>query len=170
VKLSPALEKQVLKLAGATPGTHAKRGPKPASATPAALAAVPTTTLVTVVVTAFVPGLEVKSVANLREHHMVRANRAGRERKAVGGVLRWVLGDRFGPTIPRPLRVTLTREYTGRPFDDDNLSTSLKACRDAVSAWLEIDDGSDQIRFVTKQEKAAAAGVRVVIAGGEVTQ
>ncbi len=56
--------------------------------------------------------------------------------------------------------VALTR-CAPRALDDDNLASSFKAVRDAVAAYLGLDDRDSRLRFVCKQEKAKTPSVRI---------
>ena len=102
---------------------------------------------------------------NNREHHRVRAARVAAERKATLAAL-WSadMGDQFGElehATHEPdfaARVTLTRPYQVTPLDCDNLSASFKAVRDAVARYLLLDDASDRIHWVYKQEPAIVLG------------
>lgn len=81
-------------------------------------------------------GLRLERGANAREHHFARAQRVARERALVDGAL-------AGVTPPLgPWRVVIARGGP-RPLDSDNLASSCKAVRDAVAAWLGVDDGPD---------------------------
>ena len=102
---------------------------------------------------------------NNREHHRVRAQRVAAERKATLDAL-WSadMGDQFGDlehATHEPdfaARVTLTRPYQVTPLDCDNLSASFKAVRDAVARYLLLDDASDRLHWVYRQEPAAVVG------------
>jgi hypothetical protein len=67
------------------------------------------------------------------------------------------------PPVWAPVIVVLTRR-SPRHLDSDNLARSLKAVRDGVADWLEIDDGDEErVVFLTQQMKSPAHGVRVEI-------
>jgi hypothetical protein len=94
---------------------------------------------------------------NSREHHMARARRVRSERNAVG----WSLRAAARP-IP-PCTVLLTRIAPSQGLDDDNLSGSLKAARDAVAEWLGVDDRHTEIvRYRYAQERGPWA-VRIEV-------
>jgi hypothetical protein len=78
------------------------------------------------------------SEANQRDHHQVKGKRAARQRDALTAALRCLSVN--PEEMPRRLRVTFTRLASGT-LDDDNLAGAFKACRDAVAAWLGVDDG-----------------------------
>lgn len=119
--------------------------------------------------------MRLPSVANLREHWATKARRTQSQRHGVTLVLLasnsardlrdhgahpgdWSAFDlRFGD---RPLLITLTR-CAPRTLDDDNLSSAFKAVRDAVAAYLGLDDRDSRLRFVCKQEKAKQASIRI---------
>ena len=89
-----------------------------------------------------VPGL------NAREHWRARSTRVRKEREAVG----WVLKGQPMPAVP--LTVRLTRVSPSSGCDDDNLAGALKGVRDAVAAWLGIDDRrQQQVRYVYAQHR-----------------
>jgi hypothetical protein len=73
------------------------------------------------------------SEANVREHHTRRSERARRQRELVAMTFLQALGARWHLEADprRPKRVQFTA-YVGRPFDDDNLVTALKHCRDGL--------------------------------------
>jgi hypothetical protein len=78
------------------------------------------------------------SEANQRDHHQVKGKRAARQRDAMTTALRCLSVN--PEEMPKRLRVTFTRLASGT-LDDDNLAGAFKACRDAVAAWLGVDDG-----------------------------
>lgn len=83
------------------------------------------------------------SEANQREHHHTKAARVKRQREAVTVALWAKVGRLEGPKLlarEGRLLVCLTR-LGARRLDDDNATGALKACRDAVAAWLGVDDG-----------------------------
>jgi len=95
---------------------------------------------------------------NAREHHMIRARRVKKEKKAVA---QWLLVSRMPKTLPAGSVVTITRIAPGNGLDDDNLSGSAKAVRDAVAAWIGVDDRHRHlVRYEYAQERGAW-GVRI---------
>lgn len=79
-------------------------------------------------------GLVLVSEANQREHWTSRDRRRALQQRHVTDAL---------DALPRPsLPVVVTIVRTGpRRLDTDNLQGSAKAIRDAVAAWLGVDDG-----------------------------
>ena len=104
------------------------------------------------------------SEMNSRDHWAKRHRRF----KAQG---KWVLASLIGKNHPTSERIAivLTRLKAPRQrnFDGDNLQASFKAIRDAIAAWLDIDDGSDRLHWEYRQDKGEKAGVRVEIRGME---
>lgn len=94
--------------------------------------------------------IRIESEANLREHWSKKANRARAQRMATHYTLK--TRSVTTPDTSQPLVVTLTR-IAPRALDTDNLARGFKAVRDAVAAWLGIDDGSDRIEWRYGQEK-----------------
>lgn len=98
-----------------------------------------------------------------REHWAVKSRRA----KTHGNATRWALiGAKTLPWAgniqvsgPRTINVCLVRLFEGRSklMDDDGLSAAFKHVRDAVAAYLGIDDGDPRIRFTYAQARGAAA-------------
>lgn len=81
-------------------------------------------------------GLRLVSAANAREHHYARARRVAQERALVGRAL-------AGTAAPSgPWRVAIVRAGP-KSLDTDNLASAAKAVRDAVAAWLGVDDGPE---------------------------
>jgi len=76
------------------------------------------------------------SEPNARGAWFARSRRARAQRLAVADAL----ARHERPALP--LRVTLTR-IASRRLDSDNLAGALKSVRDAVSRWLDVDDGPD---------------------------
>jgi hypothetical protein len=89
------------------------------------------------------------------EHPGDRARRVRRERSAVREAL-----ARFDPP-PGPWIVYLVR-FAPRGLDDDNAVAAMKAVRDEVAKWLDVDDGDARVRFVVGQERGRYA-VRVEV-------
>lgn len=105
-----------------------------------------------------VPALRLSRGKNEREHHMARHRRVKRERATVG----WALRAVARPALP--CTVTMTRIAPSAGLDDDNLTQSLSAVRDAVAEWLGVDDGdSATVRYLCAQERGPWS-VRVTFA------
>lgn len=113
---------------------------------------------ITYALTVRIPQLK-PATLNAREHHMVKARRVKKERRAVALVL-------SGYTPPRldnqTAVVTLTRCSPGT-LDDDNAVGAMKACRDQVAAWLGVDDRDPRVTWVVEQQKVSRADVGVGI-------
>jgi hypothetical protein len=96
--------------------------------------------------------LQTVSEANRREHWASRARRVKMQRAVVTMALR-----QYGHLLPELrdaeiVRVLLVR-VSPRRLDDDNLRGALKAVRDAVAAWVGIDDGSPRWEWNYDQRK-----------------
>ena len=101
---------------------------------------------------------------NNREHHRVRAKRVAAEREATLDAL-WAAASpdycraaSLGAHPHLGARITLTRPYQVTRLDSDNLSASFKSVRDAVAEQLGVDDASDRLHWVYRQEPAAVLG------------
>lgn len=110
----------------------------------------------------------VKTVSELnrRDHWRERHRRAKAQKELVTLLLRSSSG--FDRRCARPpYRVTLTRVAPGSIRDSDNLLSATKAIRDAVAAFLEVDDadvvGTPEVTWKVAQEKAASYAVRIDI-------
>ena len=103
-------------------------------------------------------GLRLDLTPNARMHPQVVARRRRREHEVVSAALR-------GITPPAgPWRVCITR-VGPRVLDDDNRTASAKGVRDAVAAWLGIDDGDGNAAWEVRGEVARGYAVRVQIEG-----
>jgi hypothetical protein len=91
--------------------------------------------------------IRIESVANLREHWSERAKRAREHKTAVWYSLRAARAPHSLPCI-----VTLTR-IAPRALDGDNLQSGLKAARDGVALWLQVDDADERITWRYRQRK-----------------
>ena len=114
----------------------------------------------------FIPG-GVPSKLNLREHWAAASDRAKRVRSNTRLVAPRLRG-------PAPLCVKLTR-YGFRKLDGDNLQGALKAHRDAVAAWLRIDDASPLVEWLYEQtttpdERKHGVSVELVQRGSIIVQ
>lgn len=86
---------------------------------------------------------------NDRGHWRAVATKVKAQRLAVG----WALLQLKKPT-EFPLIVVLRRVAPSAGLDDDNLPGSLKATRDAIAAWLGVDDRlRDVVRYVYEQKR-----------------
>jgi hypothetical protein len=100
-----------------------------------------------------------------REHHMAQHRRAIAQKSIVALTLR-----PLGIPAP-PLAITLTR-IASRRLDSDNLAGSFKAIRDAIAAWLGLDDGDPRLTWSYAQEcRADITPLRQVFSrGGRMTK
>jgi hypothetical protein len=89
------------------------------------------------------------SETNQREHWAKRHRRRADQRSATLLHLR-AMRMRL-PSLP--VRITLTR-VAPRKLDDDNLRGALKAVRDGVADWLELDDADEHIEWCYAQRRA----------------
>jgi len=88
---------------------------------------------------------------NDREHPMVRHRRVKNEKAAVA----WRLTEFNNRKPALPCVCTLTRFAPSNGLDDDNLAGALKGVRDAVAAWLGVDDRDRvRVRYVYEQQRA----------------
>ena len=86
---------------------------------------------------------------NDRMHWAERSRKVREERELVT----WYLTvAQFATDIP--CIVTLTRVAPSSGLDDDNLAGSLKSVRDAVAAWIGVDDKRrDVVRYEYAQRR-----------------
>jgi hypothetical protein len=99
------------------------------------------------------PDLRTGRGLNDREHWQVRRRRVKAEKERAA----WELA-KWAEKPPIPAVVTLTRFAPSNGLDDDNLAGSLKGVRDAVAAWLGVDDRDrSRVRYVYDQQRGAWA-------------
>lgn len=104
-------------------------------------------------------GIRTVNEANAHEHWRKRYARTRAQRHAVALAL-----ARHRPPTP-PVRVTLQR-IAPRAMDSDNAIIALKTVRDAIAAWLGVDDGPHDTRAAWHYEpqgKAKDYAVRIEI-------
>jgi len=97
------------------------------------------------------------SAANLtKEHPMARAGRVAlvhervREALCAQPVTPPMLADPLG-TGHQVVVVRMTR-LSPQGLDDDNLASAMKGCRDAIAAWLGVDDrDTNRVRYFCYQ-------------------
>lgn len=108
------------------------------------------------------PGLALLLSPNARYHRLAAAVMRAKEREAVARALAALEGC---PIPPRPpWHVEIVR-VGPRTLDDDNATASAKGVRDAVAAWLEVDDGAvDLVRWSVSQLRGPLA-VQIRIGG-----
>jgi hypothetical protein len=90
------------------------------------------------------------------EHHYARVQRRRKEHEAVAKAL----SPYQPPTLDdgQNMTITLTRMAPGK-LDTDNLAFSAKAVRDAIAAWLHIDDGDERLDWRYDQQKVRTKGI-----------
>lgn len=111
------------------------------------------------VVTIAAKGLALQLTKNARLHHHEEARVRAHERATITRAAEDVAAP------PGPWRVTIRREGP-MTLDDDNAVASAKGVRDAVAAWLKVDDGNTaRVRFSVVQAKARGFGVVITIEG-----
>jgi len=108
--------------------------------------------------------MQLPSAGNLHEHWRKRHARVKAQRAAVQFCIRRLAGlleaaSRL--TQGQSLVVVLTR-VSPRKLDSDNLAFAFKACRDQVAEELGIDDGSDSVGWLYRQE-SGTVGIRIEI-------
>ena len=109
-------------------------------------------------VTVVAKGLRLALTKNARLHPLAEARARRRERQVIDRAL-------AGVAPPAgPWRVVIVR-VGPRPMDDDNRTASAKGTRDAIAAWLGVDDGDDSVRWEVRGEVARGYAVRVQIEG-----
>lgn len=99
------------------------------------------------------------SEANTRQHYMARHRRAQAQK---GTAYLLTKPARFAPLKKFPATVTLTR-VAPRRLDSDNLTSSMKACRDGIALALGIDDGDERVTWNYDQRKGAPGEYAVEI-------
>lgn len=108
-----------------------------------------------------VPGVKVVGEANRRDHWAVRRRRAMGQKAATHAAL-----VTLGPDVRDRFRAaaTVTVRFVrigGKKLDSDNLVGGFKAIRDQLAKWLQVDDGSDRLRFEWPVQEAGSAGFRI---------
>jgi hypothetical protein len=103
-----------------------------------------------------IPGVRLVSEANAHEHHWNRVRRVTAQHATVGLVLR----ARRPPPVPCEVRVM---RLAPASLDTDNLQGSAKHVRDAVAAWLGIDDRDPRVSWHVGQERSKTYGVRILV-------
>lgn len=101
-------------------------------------------------------GLALVCTPNARMHPQVEAQHRRNERETIARAL-------AGMKRPAgPWEVVIVRQGPRR-LDDDNATASAKTPRDAVAAWLGIDDGDARFRCAVQQETTKGYGVRIEV-------
>lgn len=109
-------------------------------------------------VTVVAKGLRLGLTKNARLHPQAEARARRRERQVIDRALAGIAAP-LGPW-----RVVITR-VGPRAMDTDNVCTSAKGCRDAIAAWLGVDDGDSCVAWEVRGEVARGYAVRVQIEG-----
>lgn len=91
--------------------------------------------------------IRIVSAANLREHHHAKARRVKRERSTALMMARTTLTRPALPCIVELIRIA------PRPLDDDNAVSGMKAVRDAIAEWLDVDDRDPRVVWIYEQER-----------------
>lgn len=106
--------------------------------------------------------IKTESEANKREHWAKKYKRSESQRAMAMANLKSEIAKRGKVDWNMPIVVKLTR-IGKRRLDDDNLARSFKAVRDGIADALNIDDGSDCLRWhyaqTTGKEYAIEVGV-----------
>lgn len=102
---------------------------------------------------ASLPLLRLQCTLNARRHPLETARLRRRERTAVLDLLRTLPAASRGRA---PWEVEVCR-VGPRRLDDDNATASAKGVRDAVAQWLEVDDGSAEVRWTVVQQRGPYA-------------
>ena len=112
-------------------------------------------------VTLLLRGMVLPSVANLRDAWDERYRLTKWQRR----VVRDALALRAPPSLGRARGSWVVRLTRAAPaeLDDDNLSSAFKAVRDAVAAWLGVDDSPrSPVRWKYAQERVKHRAERLV--------
>ena len=108
-----------------------------------------------------IKGLKLVNALNAREHWSKASKRAAAQRALTTAALASV--GAWG--VELPLTVTITR-HGPRKLDDDGATASAKHVRDAVAAWLGVDDGDDdRVTYRVAQQVQRGYGVVIVVEG-----
>jgi hypothetical protein len=109
--------------------------------------------------------IQTVSEMNRRDHWAKRHRRARDQKDLVTLMLRTAKFDR--KRLVAPFVVKMTRLAPGAIKDSDNLAAATKAARDAIAAFLGVDDadllGTGQVRWIVAQERGKAYGLRIEI-------
>jgi hypothetical protein len=102
--------------------------------------------------------------ANVRMHWRAKAKIVAEQREAVTWALLGAGMHRFWrPTAEHPWTVTLVRVSPQR-CDDDGVVTSLKATRDAIAAFVGVDDADKHIvKYLYDDARGKKVGVEIYV-------
>lgn len=95
---------------------------------------------------------------NRREHHHARARRVQKERSLTTLCLR----AQGGSPPALPLTITLVR-VSPRAMDSDGACAALKGVRDAVAAWLGVDDRDTADLVWRYDQRRGGVGVEIQV-------
>lgn len=100
---------------------------------------------------------------NMREHWRARHGRTAKQKAATDVALQLFARWRWDQVAR--LRVTMTRIAPGRFDEGDNLEASAKHVRDALAAWLGVNDRDPRVTWKVEQERRGVReyGCRVEI-------
>lgn len=98
-----------------------------------------------------IPCLRTYSETNVHAHWRQRQQRAKDQRCRVRQALTAATHGR--PLVLSPQITVILTRISPRRLDSDNLQGSLKFCRDAVAAYLALDDGSPRLTWYYRQRK-----------------
>jgi len=106
------------------------------------------------------------SEMNRRDHWSARHRRSRQQQELTTLLLRTANVD---PSLLKPpFVVRLTRVGPGSIKDSDNLAAGTKAVRDAVAAFLKVDDADlvsgSAVRWEVRQERGPVYELRIEIA------
>lgn len=104
-----------------------------------------------------VPGVRLVSEANAHEHFRYRQRRAKDQHTIVDA---WLRSRAF--RVEPPCEVRITR-FSPATLDTDNLQGSAKHVRDAIAAWLGVDDKDPRVTWHVGQERRKTYGVRIAV-------
>jgi hypothetical protein len=101
------------------------------------------------------------------------ANEGGKLRAAirrkgeVKATVRAALDGVSPPKLPVVVRVI---RVGGKKLDSDNAVRAVKACRDEVARWLQVDDADPRVKWVVRQQPGWVQGVIIDVRTREATQ
>lgn len=89
------------------------------------------------------------SEANCRDHWAKKAKRVKEQRRIAYLTARQHFGI-LSESCLSTIIVSFTRIAT-RKLDDDNVRSALKAIRDGIADYLQVDDGNERITWIYDQ-------------------
>jgi hypothetical protein len=113
--------------------------------------------------------MRLPNFANVRTHYRVKAKIVAEQRETVT----WALMGSMLPTwfeqpsAEKPWLVTLVR-VSPQQMDDDGVVSSLKGVRDAIAAFVGVDDKHKHIvRYAYDDERGKKVGVKIYVEAKE---